>query len=210
MSDYLISATYEKLLALAEKTQSIRLYPPADIRLSSRSISKIPGKFDSALQSFYELSNGASLLDYCILGCKNPRIRDVADHTLSLWATNDSLALDFVGFMTTSAGQEFGYLQETNSGGAHVVAVLPELSSQSMLPLASSVGSFLRVLTMKLAVTIEADPMALYVSSPADWPFNLGEWLAEDSELKMRYLKGDFDRYFAKDPIFLEIVNDSL
>jgi hypothetical protein len=202
-----ISILHRQLKELSAQAESIVLFPPADVRMMSRSVGKLPGPFDHQMLAFYGLSNGASLLDYCVAGCKNPRLIDVADHTLSLWAANDLLALDFIGFMTTSAGQEFGYLHDTESSGLHIVAVLPELSSGGVLPIASSVGRFFRSFVQKLATTIVTKPDSLYIADPPAWPFKLDEWLCADPDLQRHYRGGKLDAYWRDDPVLREVVN---
>lgn len=199
MPDDIVTTAVERLRELSVKDARIRLFPPTDMRTISRSTGKLPGRFDQHLLSFYRQSNGASVLDYCILGCKNRFLPDIAEHTLNLWATNNLLALNFVAFMTTSAGQEFGYLRECESDGSYVVAVLPEWSSGGILPIASSVDAFLATVTAKVAVTVAGDPLAIYIDEPPDWPYDLGDWFRRDAELRRRYRRGDFDIYWAGD-----------
>jgi hypothetical protein len=205
-----ISDIYGRLRELSAKWKSVVLFPPADVRRIYRSIGKLPGPFDETLLSFYRLSNGASLLDYCVAGCKNRRLVDVADHTLGLWATNSMLALDFVAFMTTSAGQEFGYLDETERNGSHVVAVLPDLSSQGVLPISSSINRFFQVVVEKLENTSVTRPEALYINDPPSWPFELREWLDGDADLEARYRAGELDKYWRSEPALVDVVSRAL
>jgi hypothetical protein len=210
MSNDDIGAVHVRLRNLSVRAKSVVLFPPADVRLMSRSVGKLPGPFDEELLSFYQLSNGASLLDYCVAGCKNPRLVDLADHTLNLWAANDLLALDFIGFMTTSAGHEFGYLHDTASKGSHVVAVLPELSAGGLLPIASSVSRFFQGFVRKLEMTVARNPDSLYIAEPLEWPFELREWLREDPDLQRRYCDGELDEYWHGDPALEKVVNQAL
>jgi hypothetical protein len=201
---------HQRLIALSQAAKLVVLYPPADARLIARSTGSLPGPFDEELLSLYRLSNGASVLDYCIAGCKNRRLADIAEHTLGLWAANDLLALDFVGFMTTSAGQEFGYLHDTASGGTHVVGVLPELGAGGLLPIASSIGRFFENFIGNLEATIAAHPSALYITEPPAWPLNLVDWLQTDPALCTRYRRGEFDNYWRGDAALKEIVDEAL
>lgn len=205
-----IGGFHQRLIALSHAAKPVVLYPPADARLIARSTGKLPGPFDEELLSLYRLSNGASVLDYCIAGCKNRRLADVAEHTIGLWAANDLLALDFVGFMTTSAGQEFGYLHDTASEGTHVVAVLPELGADGLLPLASTVGRFFENFVRNLEATIAAHASALYINEPPAWPFELVDWLRTDPDLLARYQRGEFDKYWRGDAALEELVRGAL
>ena len=189
----------QKLTELSQYSSRIRLYPGTTMQFILRSEGHLPGSIVPELKDLYTFTNGASLLDYCLMGCKNRTLPDLAENTLSLWGLNHDLAGDFVGFIGTSSCQNFGYLLSISAPtGSHPVACFDH-EEDRLLVISSSVGKFLEIFLDELEDTVKNYPDPLYIVKE-NWPYDLGEWLRRDPELITLYKSGVLSRYYSTSP----------
>ena len=185
----------------------VRLYSPADTRQIYRSAGRLPGAMDHDLLAFFRESNGASILDYCFLGCKNPRIPDIRANMMQLWGQNDWLAGEIVPFVTTSAGEVFGYLYDQVFFGGHPVVYMSHCMSQSALLISSSVGSFFAGFVKDVSLVLSRNPDAVQVDIRG-WPLDLKSWINRDPMLASAYNTGRFAKYYTSNPLFCQQVQE--
>lgn len=190
----------QKLKGLASKSPKIKLYQPATFNLVLRSENMIiGGKIAPELKEFFRISNGAGFLDYGLTGCKNHKILDIAENTLDIWYVNNGMAGDFVGFISTSKGENFGYLMGVQSDtGSYPVAYLREILDEGLIVIASSIALFFENFLSKLEETVSTAPNSLYISDE-EWPCNLNEWFQKDPELVELYKSGKLKKYYEND-----------
>lgn len=201
----------ETLKDIAGKHDNVTLYAPASVKSIMRTAGNLPGRLDQDLFDFYRQSNGASCLDYCIAGCKNGRLVDLAVNTRELWSANSWLAGKFVGFMLTSAGDSFGYIRdgERPDSGSHPVAYLPSSTEDRLLIIATSVEIFLSGFVADLAEALAQNRDAIYIES-SGWPLNLSHWIERDPGLVDLYQSGRYDSFFRRDREFSDLIERGL
>ena len=185
-----IAEVLERLRNLACNHKLVRLYGPADPKMVLRRFSRISGRPDEHLCSFYKHSNGASILDYCVLGCGNKRIGDIEPVRNLQYIHDWERHRSFIPFVATSAGECFGYLVASDSirdQPVHPVSYCrdPESSGSPVL-IASSVARFLEGLVADVEAQLARDPNSIAIDVP-DWPLDLKHWHARDPELARFY-----------------------
>lgn len=195
----MIATFLKKLENLATEHSSISLYESASIKLIARCEGNIVGSIAPELKEIYKKTNGASILDYCLVGCKNHKLLDIAKNLDELWVSNEMLADDFVGFITNSMGENFGYLRNVKTkNGSHPVAYLHTLSSNGLIIIASSIGMFLNNFIDEVESTITNNPESLYIEHEG-WQYNLNQLFINDPELLKLYQSGVFEKYYYND-----------
>ena len=201
----------ERIKNLASKSKYIQLYKPATFDLILRSENKLVGcKIAPELREIYKITNGAGFLDYGLVGCKNHKILDIAENTLDIWCANNNLCSAFVGFISTSGGENFGYLPEIkNKSGSYPVAYLQNLCNQGMLVISSSISLFFESFFTKLEETIENSPNEIYISDET-WPSDLNYWLRNDPELVELYKSGQLEKYYHDDTELKGYIDDTV
>ncbi len=201
---------FQQLRRLSGEFSSVRLFPPADAKLMFRSSGRLPGELDPHLRRFFGYSNGATVLDYCVVGCKNRSLLDLADNTLSLWPLNNWLAGEFVGFVTNSVGENFGYLRRVEGDqGSHPVAYLRRPEDRFLFVVASSVERFFGNFVGDVADTLTRNPAALGVDSDG-WPCDLSAWLTRDQALGDMYSSGVLSTFVENHPELDSIIRAPL
>ena len=68
---------------------------------------------------------------------------------------------------------------------------------------------FLQALIRDARKTLETDPEAVSISRQ-NWPFNLGDWLADDPELLSLYSSGELAAYWESNAEMEAIVHEAL
>jgi hypothetical protein len=150
-----------------------------------RRFSHIPGRPDQHLTEFFEYSNGASLLDYCVVGCNNRRIADLEHVRNGIYVRDWQRDRPFIPFVVTSAGEFFGYLVSSDSihdSSVHPVAYCGDPENDSPILISSSVARFLLGLLDDVEVQLSRDPSSVSVDLEG-WPCVLEHWLVRDPEL---------------------------
>jgi hypothetical protein len=123
------------------------------------------------LLEFLKYTNGASILDYCFMGFKNPRLGvDLDKFMLSFWSSQQHFAGEVMGFVTTSASETFGYLINiTDSEGRHPIVYTTY--DEKLYLIGSSFNSFMQTFIQDLVDTLkntkEAIPMEIEKNN---WP----------------------------------------
>jgi len=174
-----------KLKDLARDHDLIRTYPPADPKMVNRRFSHIPGRPDQNLMEFFQYSNGASLLDYCIVGCNNRRIADLEHVRNGVYVRDWQRDRPFIPFVVTSVGEFFGYLVSSDSIHdlpVHPVAYCRDSENDPPILISSSVALFLLGLLDDVELQLRRDPSSVGVDLKG-WPCVLEHWLARDPEL---------------------------
>ncbi len=180
---------YSRLHDLAAAYKWVRTYPPAQPKMVIRRFSAITGRADQHLSDLYMHTNGASLLDYCVVGCGNKRIAE-------LQPVRDKIAVHdwkrdriFVPFVVTSGGQVFGYLVSSNrihDSATHPVSYCEDPENDEPLLIASTVERFFHGFLDAVEDQLRRDPESLFVEA-GKWPLDLAYWKARDPDLARYY-----------------------
>ncbi len=181
--------TVDRLKELAAKHKLVKVYGPADRKMVMRRFSKIPGHPDQDLSEFYEHSNGASVLDYCIVGCKNSRIADLEYVRDGIYVQDWQRDRSFVPFVVSSVGEFFGYLVSSDpirDSPIHPVSYCRDPENDSPTVIASSVGKFLHGLLEDAEEQLSRDPESVSIEFTG-WPCDLNHWQSRDPELATYY-----------------------
>jgi len=143
-------------------------------------------------------------------GCKNKSLIDLAENTLSLWPLNNWLAGEFVGFVTTSAGENLGYLRRVEgSEGAHPVAYLRRPEDNFVFVVASSLRRFFEGFLRDVGETLQRNPSAMDIEL-GSWPYDLSTWLARDPALSSLYSSGELSSFVETHPEFDALIGAPL
>ncbi|MCG8541525.1 MAG: hypothetical protein MJA82_16540 [Clostridia bacterium] len=203
---------FSRIRNMSEKYgDAIELFPPASFKTVLRAENRLTSRLDNQLKAFFAHSNGARIMDYAFMGCKNASMADMVENTLSLWAPAiPNIALNFQGFLKNSIGENFGLLENTkDSAGNYAVAFLQAISDADMLVIASSLNVFLDQFLDFVEDTLFEDPNALLIDQEA-WALNLSSWLEFDSELLEMYRSGELEAYYGNSDQYRQIVAEAL
>lgn len=134
----------DRLALLAERHPKIKLYRGQGAMVVLKNMGKVTGGLDRQYQAFLTETNGASVLDYCFLGFKNPELGlNLYDNIMEMWALDSLLAMKFWAFAGTSTGESFGYLARKNAHGSHFIGLYRESQPETVTVIASSFEYFL-------------------------------------------------------------------
>lgn len=163
----------------------ITLYKNVDLKILMKSIGKVPGKFDSDLLELLKFTNGASILDYCFLGFKNPRLGvDIDKFMFELWSSHEFTAGRVLGFMITSTSETFGYLIDVvDDKGRHPIVYCSD--NRKLYLLASSFSAFMISFVGEISDTLKNTTQALplYIEKEG-WPKDTSYWKSNDPDLE--------------------------
>jgi hypothetical protein len=173
----------EKLKDLANKyPNDVRLYPPKDLKNLAKLPGKIPGSFNKQIFDFLKVTNGASILDYCFYGYQNPKLGlNIEKNSVDYWVTHNHIAGLIIPFMSSSSGQNFGYLIKWTETSNQPIVYFTDDPRHTTL-IASSFDLFLQVFLidveecLKRGEDIEVDIQG--------WPTDFTHWLEADPSLK--------------------------
>lgn len=190
--------------------ERLKFYNPVDMKMLFRSEGRIPGgKIPQDLRDFYKITNGASVLDYCMVGCKNTKLLDIAKNTLEIWDSKDELSCKFIGFITTSSAQNFGYLLEYEYKNSFPVAYVDSLEEERIIVISSTVEMFLNAFFDEVQETISVSPESLYIQRE-NWPVDLMYWFERDKDLLNLYKGGKFEKLYKNDIELKTYINECI
>jgi hypothetical protein len=181
----------DQLEQLVERfPDAIKKYQPANekqIKKTEQSIKNTLMNISPAWYEFLEWTNGASILDYCILGSGNSRIADIAEVNRELWDLGIKTWNEkgFISFMGDSTSMNIGFMSIAED--IHCVTFLSEPTDDCVLPIASSFNNFLRIFLEDVESALDHWVPSSWEKWPLgisdDWPFNLESWSSRDPEL---------------------------
>jgi hypothetical protein len=178
----------EKLTILSNQNKYIRLYKPNPHALEN-GVNRLDHRIDSQLLDFLKFTNGASILDYCFFGFGNRRLgSDIDDNIRSFKIAYPELAQYFLPFMSTSTGDEFGYLKGfTGDLGFHPIAYFNNSYPDQVYLIATSYSHFMTTFLTDIEQELKANVTneLLLGINLDDWPTNLHHWLLEDLQLDL-------------------------
>jgi hypothetical protein len=184
-----MTEVYARIHGLAATYKSVRLYPPAPKKMAIRRFSAILGRPDQHLLELYAHTNGASLLDYCVVGCGNKRIADLTPVPDKVVVWDTKRARDFVPFIVTTSGEMFGYLVSSKpiqDLPTHPVSYCADPGNDPPILIASTVLQFFHGFLDAVEDQLGRDPEALGVNVE-DWPCNLNYWKKRDPDILKYY-----------------------
>ncbi|HRD59657.1 MAG TPA: hypothetical protein PL137_02030, partial [Nocardioides sp.] len=178
-----------RLERLARASRYVTLYPDFGRTLVLKHIGKVIGAVDRPYVEFLMRTNGASVLDHCFLGLKNPALgANLYDHMRELWQVDNMLAVRFWGCVGDSTGDVFGYVAQTNSSGGRFWGHYSLDVPGRVDLVASSFAIFMDKFLSEIERALAADPGALGLTSHG-WFLQRDRLVEGDAELA-RYLQG--------------------
>ena len=175
-----------KLKELSSRSNQIVLYNPNVVNVM-KGIGRVIGKFDSQLLEFLKYTNGASVFDYCFMGFKNPRLGvDIDKFSKELWMCNNRLAGQFIPFMSTSSGDNFGYLVDVfNKGGDHPIVYYSDSADDSLYFVGSCFSKFMNTFLEDVEYTLSKHHGKFMLGIDIEyWPVVKDHWIKNDDELR--------------------------
>ena len=126
----------------------VKLYRPAttaQIRGAEQLLGLRLADIDPDWPEFLQLTNGASIMVYCLAGAATTRFLDLADLNTGLWDLDlySWIREHFLGFMPNSSPMNIGFVRDGQR--MRCVAFLSELTDLAVLPIASSFGRFMKI-----------------------------------------------------------------
>jgi hypothetical protein len=177
----------KRIYELRKLTKYISLYENVNLKNLYKGVGRVPGEFNKELLEFLKLTNGASILDYCFLGIKNMKLGTNLDKFyLELWSNNNQLAGRIIPFISSSVGDNFGYLIGEHRNG-EIVYYNNEYTDR-MWVIGSSFNIFMTTFLDDVEHTINnaEDELILTVEIP-NWPIDTEHWIKRDSVLLKTY-----------------------
>ena len=110
-----------------------------------KGMGNIIGEIDKQHIEFLKLTNGASILDYCFLGFKNPNLypRNIYEEMLEVWHNNPLTSNIFWCIAGNSIGEYFGYIPKKDSKGNHFIAYFTNKNPDEIILVSSSFNIFI-------------------------------------------------------------------
>ncbi len=184
----------EKLEKLSVTNDSITLYKPLDLKNLYKGVGRTIGEFNKELLELLKITNGASILDYCLLGFKNNKLgTDIDKLVYELWSSNDNLAGTFIGFMLDNIGGTFGYLigSEFEKLNYKPIGYSNPEEPEILYIIGSSFRNFFLNFLDDVKYTIESnDSTELLVNIEIEnWPLDIDHWVQKDPELNKVFLE---------------------
>ena len=182
----------EKVKILSEKHKEIVLYPDVKTKVLFSGIGRVPGTFNKELIEFLKFTNGASIMDYCMLGFKNRQLgTDIDKFVLELWGSNDCLTGKVVGFMINSTGDTFGYLigsEFETLSFKNPIVYNNEQAPNELYVIGTSFNKFMNTFLNDVEQTIlsSSEDLLLGVELP-NWPIDVEHWKKNDVDLLSLY-----------------------
>ena len=197
--------------------QAIKIYQPAtatQILQTEQLLGLKLSDVDPSWLDFLRLTNGASVLDYCIMGAMTSHIENIADANRRLWNLNlyDWLRKHFICFLGTSSPMMIGFVREGRR--TRCIAFLAELTDNAVLPIASSFETFVGCFLQDVETTLRTWKPLLGEEWPYaisdTWPLELKSWYQRDPKLKTMLQEGVLDDLFRHDDEYTAIVDGVL
>lgn len=186
-------------LDLLSKNRNITLYRNPDTKKLYSGVGKVPGEFNKQLLDLLKYTNGAGIMDYCLLGFKNPRLGTSIDKFLmELWPSNNLLAGIFIGFMLDNIGGTFGYLfgNDCNFLESNPIAYSKNDEPDKLYIIGSSFNSFFLNFLDDIVYTISEnseDDLLISVEIE-EWPTSVEHWLKRDNKLEDTHKKLNIEK----------------
>lgn len=179
--------TLNETLSSLSSHESITLYQNVNLKTLYKGIGRVIGNFNKELLEVLKITNGASILDYCLLGFKNSQLgTDIDKFTMELWHSNDLLAGKMIPFMIDSSGGTFGYLinEFIKPSQSAPIIYYSDLNPEYVYVIGSSFMSFFTSFLEDVKYTINNNKDGLLVSIEIeDWPLDISHWIKNDSNL---------------------------
>ena len=204
-----------KLLRLHELfPEVVRLYQPVvinQIRQTENMIGLRLSDLDVSWHEFLEISNGASILDYCLAGAMTSHIASIA--SVNKMFQNEErfswLQKHFTCFMVDSSSMNIGFVRDGLR--MRCVAFLGEPSDMSVLPIASSFNAFMQTFLLEVESTLGSRKLLPGKKWPYAisefWPLNLSFWCDNDPGLRTMLQQGDLDDLFRHNHEYSDLVD---
>jgi hypothetical protein len=134
----------DRINELSVRTPYIKKYSSNPVNIL-KGMGNIIGEIDKQHIEFLKLTNGASILDYCFWGFKNPNLypRNIYEEMLEVWHNNPLTSNFFWCIAGNSIGEYFGYIPKKDSEGNHFIAYFTNKTPDKLILVSSSFNIFI-------------------------------------------------------------------
>jgi hypothetical protein len=199
-----------------EFPELVKLYQPASrehIKQTEKRLGLRLAELDPAWVEFLSMTNGASIMDYCLVGAMSSQIASIAEVNLELWSISRGKWINgnFVIFLGSSIPSDIGF---TKSGRKRCVAFLSTPMETSVLPIASSFDTFMDKFlddVEKVAYSWKrSQSREIPYTLPGVWPLDLKSWCVRDKVLTRMLMNGELDNLYKHDDDYVAIAENAL
>jgi hypothetical protein len=199
-----------------EFPELIKLYPPASreqIEQTEQKLGLRLAELDPAWVEFLSMTNGASILDYCLVGAMSSQIASIAEINIELWSINKGNRIEgnFVTFLGSSSPTDIGFMKIDRR---KCVALLSTPMETAVLPIASSFDAFMDSFIADFEEVASSwkrtQSKKIPYTLPGKWPLDLTSWCVRDKALTKLLLNGELDDFYKHDQDYVDIVETTL
>lgn len=203
-----LQGNYPELIKLYRGVSSV------DLSNMEKSFDTKISDIDEDWEKFLQYADGASILDYCLLGVRSVAIVKIEDVNRELWQYNSWTKDKFVSFLGDSTGMNIGFIHE--GGVTRGIAYLDEASDTAVLPIASSFQNFITSFIDDIRSTIlrwqekseEHPPNE--ITTQELWPWDLKESCTRDPNLKSILKNGSLRDLYIHEPEYVTTVENGI
>jgi hypothetical protein len=160
---------------------------------------------------FLRSTNGASLLDYCLLEAESTVVESISNVNRTYWDLDiyHWMRDHFICFLTDSSPMNIGFVRVGQR--VRCVACLADPTDTAVLPIASSFEAFLKSFlddvetTPRLWIPASGERRPYGISDI--WSLDLASWSRRDRDLRTLLRQGALDDLFEGDEYYSKQVN---
>jgi len=192
----------------------IKVYPPAtadQIKQTESVLGLRLFEIDVGWLEFLKYSNGASILDYCLLGAMTTNIasiteiyNDFSSQKIYQWHKEH-----FISFLVSSQAMDIGFVRKGT--WKRCVAFMSNSDDNTVLPIASTFDTFMDSFLTDVKKTLlswksfQTEDLPYSISD--NWPLDLESWCKNDFYLKEMLFRGELSDLFRNNYEYSAIVD---